>query len=181
MRRFRSRRGFTLIEIITATGIMLFMVTGMMSIMLSSLKAFDSSTVQTYTDADAVNAMQKIVTEVREAKQVETLDNQTRMVVTMPYDIDHSTSYDKTQTDPVQIQYYLSDASGTVGKKGTILWMCSTNGRPEPIKRNVVSVLFQTRNDIKCQVEITIDCENASAKGPVRTELTERVVYLRNY
>lgn len=180
MKQIRNQKGYTLAEVLTVTGLMGVVTAVMLSMMLSSAKSFDGTTTKSYTDSDAVIAMQMIVSDVREAKSVKILASGERLRVVFPVRTDDD-YYDRHIPDTQgQLDYYISDDTGTPGHEGTWLWKGKSDGtRQVLLKRNVKSLSFE--QDTTRSVKITIIAEHNSAGGPVETELTQRVVYLRNY
>lgn len=186
MRMLGNRRGYTLIEVLLVMGIMGFVGAGAMSVMLSSVSCFDNTTTETFTDTDAVLAMQMIVRDVREARGVVTLDDGKRLRVTPPVRVNETWAsnegyYDCHQADTArQIDFYISDETGQVGRSGECLWR-SQSGDRDMLKRGVVDVFFQVDTDQQGKVWITVTTRNGTGEGARSTQLTNRVVYLRNY
>jgi prepilin-type N-terminal cleavage/methylation domain-containing protein len=178
MLRLKNNRGYTMIEMMTVLGLFGGICSGTMAMMISGLKSSNGSCVKAYTDADAVSAMTTLVQDVREAKSVTILDGGDRLNIVPPVRTSDN-YYDRSTPDTTnQIQYYLSDSTGTIGKTGTWLWRTCA-GRSGVVKRTVSNLLFE--QDTAMSVKITIDTSGASADGTKQTELTQRVVYLRNY
>lgn len=171
--------GYTLVEVITALTITTLIAAGALAMMVSSLRCFDNTSVKTYTDSDAVIAMQRIVGDVREAKSVSILGGGSGLRVIFPRRTTDG-YYDRHQWDAAnQVDYYLSDSTGNSSRTGNWLWKCRVNGSPEVVKRDIVSIAFE--QDTARSIKITLTAENKAASGPKRTDLTQRVVYLRNY
>jgi len=178
-----NKRGFTLVEMAAVTGIMVLVVLSVVSMMIGSLRCYDSASNRVYTDTDAVTAMQMMVTEVREAKSIEILNpgppSGARLRVTLPVKADGQDYYDRHTADTLNyIDYYVSNSSAVVGRTGTWLWRAQ-GGSTRVLKKDVDSVLFES--DTSRSVKITVISENSTPSGTKRTELTQRVVYLRNY
>lgn len=183
MPTLNNNRGFTIVEAMAVTGLMVLVVLSVVSMMVASLRTYDSASNRTYTDQDAVMAMQMMVNEIREAKSITPLDpgpdSGTRLRVTLPVLADGKDYYDRHEEDSANaIDYYLSDSSGTVGESGTWLWRAQS-GETRLLKTNVESVVFE--RDTSRSVRITVVTQNDAPSGTKRTELTQRVVYLRNY
>lgn len=173
-----SKRAFTLIETLTVAGLMVLVVLATVSMTIGSLRSYDSATTRTYTDSDAVMAMQMMVTDVREAKSISILDGGGRLRVVFPKTTADG-YYDRHEADETNyVDYYRSDSSGQVGAVGTWLWRAQSGGF-RVLKTDVDSVLFES--DTARSVKITVNTENSAPSGTKRTELTQRVVYLRNY
>lgn len=179
MRILAKRGGYTLVEVLTATAITTLIAAGGLSMMISAMRCFDNTSVKTYTDSDAVIAMQKIVSDVREAKSVSIISGGSSLRVTFPI-MTSDGYYDRHQTDTAnQVDYYLSDSTGVSGRSGNWLWRCKINATPQIVKRDVVAVAFE--QDTARSIKITLTAQNQAASGPKRTDLTQRIVYLRNY
>lgn len=152
---------------------------GGMAMMVSSMTCFDNTSMQTYTASDAVIAMQRIVNDVREAKSVSIFGSGSGLRISFPKRTTDG-YYDRYQSDAAnQMDYYLSDRTGVFGMSGNWLWRCRINGNPELVKRDIASVAYE--QDTTRSIKITLIAENHAASGPKRTNLTQRVVYLRNY
>ncbi len=191
--RVLDRAGFTLLEVLTAMFVMALLIVCTVSMLIAALRSCDSDLAQVNTDTTAVTAMQTMVTDVREAKQVEPLDSGSRLRITFPMNPTGQKYYDRT--DPHaghQVSYYLSDGTGIVGRSGTDLWQ-SAYGRLRCVCTNVDYLYFEYADDEQKAVKITIRTKDrtydplSKANDPIKTkycvqtELTERVVYLRNY
>ncbi len=189
MRLLDNRSGFSMIEVLVVAGVMTLVGFGAVSIMLGAVGCFDNTTTQTFTDSNAVLAMQKIVSDVREAKTV-TIQTKSGLLVTegpgprlsvgFPGLVEGEEYYDRHTTDAAkQIDYYLSDSTGSPTSNGTWLYRVRADGTSEVLKKDISELLFQ--QDTSRSVRITIVALNQAASGPKETQLTQRVVYLRNY
>jgi prepilin-type N-terminal cleavage/methylation domain-containing protein len=175
----RNRRGFTLVELMTSVGIMAFVTICGFAVLLSTMRSYDSITVQAYSDSDAVVAMQKIVSDLREAKSYAILSSGTRLQLTYPITTANG-YYNRQVADPTNtIDYYLSDNTGSLTRTGTYLWRNPSKGGSRIVARNIQAVRYTI--DTSRSVQITVDARNTGSSGSKTTYLTERVVYLRNY
>ena len=179
MHTLKKRSGYTLIEVLLVMGIMGFIGVGAVTVMMASVKWFDVTSTETFTDTDAVIAMQMIVSDIREAKSINIIANGERLRTIFPKRTEQG-YYDRHEPDMAnQIDYYISDSTGVPGHSGTWLWKGKSNNTRQPLKKGVTSVLFE--QDTSRSVKITIRVRNNSSDGPRETVLTQRVVYLRNY
>lgn len=188
------KRGFTLIEAVVSTLIMLTVTMSTAMMVVFSMKYFDKSSAQTFSDTNAVIAMQRIVTDVREAKVVilQDMDKDDptighRLHINMPVYDQTNDCYDNSNMDSATpVVYFLSDDTGVIGHPGKSLWRVKGSLRSK-IVDNVSLLAFQfppNPNDVKNwdnSIEITIHTQVDSADGPRTTQLTQRVVFLRNY
>jgi prepilin-type N-terminal cleavage/methylation domain-containing protein len=181
MNPIRNRRGYTLTEMMTVVGVMAVIATCTMSMMIGALSSFEGSTVQAETDNDAVTAMQRIVSDIREAKSFTLLSYSTQLRLTFPITISGG-GYNRQIADLAnQADYYLSDDTGIAGHEGHFLWRSQSGGR-RIVARNIDSVEFVSDQAAATRaVKITIVARNTTSNGAKETHLTERVVYLRNY
>ena len=178
MKFLKGKKGYTLVEALTVLAIMGLISSGALAIMIASAKCYDNTTAESFTDVDAVQAMAMIVTDVREAKSI-AITNGDRLQVTFPERTDEG-YYDRRESDlDHRVTFYLSDSTGTIGNSGTWLWRSITDGTKKMLKKDVAAISFE--QDTSRSVKITVTTENHAASGPKRTELTQRVVYLRNY
>jgi prepilin-type N-terminal cleavage/methylation domain-containing protein len=172
-------KGYTLTELMIAAGIASILSLGCIAMFIAASKSFDATTAQSYSDFDAVIAIQKIVNDVREAKNFSIIADGKRLRLVFPKMLDIG-YYNRREPDTAnQIEYYLSDETGLPGRTGTYLWRGKSDGSRTRVAKNISSLSFQT--DTTRSVKITVVATNPSSHGPKSTRLTERVVYLRNY
>lgn len=177
--RRRNRRGHTTIELLVAAGIMGMISASCMTMMIASMKSFEGTTVQTYSDSDAVLGMQHIVSDIREAKSYSVLDSGSRLHLVFPK-VMPAGNYNNKEADPGNtVDYYLSDRTGTPGQSGTYLWRVKSGTVYVKAGKNVSRLAFDV--DTVRSLKITMVTSNRTVRGAKTTGLTERVVYLRNY
>jgi type II secretory pathway pseudopilin PulG len=175
----RNCAGYTLLEAMIAVGVSGLVAAAALALMVASFTNFEGASTESFTDADAVIAMQTIVNDVREAKSVNILANGRRLRVVFPKTTPEG-YYDRHEADSAhQIDYYLSDSTGVPGHTGSWLWRGKSNINRKMVKKDVVALEFE--QDTSRSVKITVTTRNNSASGPKETRLTQRVVYLRNY
>jgi hypothetical protein len=109
------------------------------------------------------------------------------LCITLPVTVTDSQGnayYDRSRPDTAtQINYYTANSTGTLGTTGTYLWR-TRNGGLRRIRSDVDSLLFEsdeTQNNKLRSVKITIRTKDRVFKGTRQTDLTQRVVYLRNF
>ncbi len=189
-KRGLNRRGFTVIEVLAATGIMALLLVCTVSMLIAAMRAVDDDLAQVSTDTNAATSLQFMVLWVREAQKITIYDNGPysghRLCVILPETVDGH--YDRTESDTANPMYfYTSDKSGIVGKNGTWLWW-SWKGKLLPIRKDVSSLLFEVNSELGADaVQITITTRESVLKykagdsGKKETTLTQRVIYMRNY
>lgn len=187
MNRIKTNQGYTMIEMTVAAGVVAFIVTCTLSMMINAMTSVDFSTIQQETDSDAVIAMQRIVSDVREAKSYVVLSNSNQLELTMPV-TNTDKSYNRTVADTAHpIDYYRADSTGIPGHDGNFLWRSQTGTAARIVGDNINDVEF-TPDDAAAgrAVKITIHALHATTRGTrtayksIETNLIERVVYLRN-
>lgn len=201
-----NRRGMTMIEMTVAMAITALMVTCTMAMLLQTVRRCETELTQGSTDTDAVLAMQTMVSDIREAKTVTILApgpaSGAQLLVVKPTKVSatQGSYYDRSASDTTHpINFYLSDATHTVGRAGTYLWRSEvkdTGTVYRCIRKDMdpQGLVFET--DVPKSVQITIRTKiavsheaagqhqttgkNIEREG-IYTQLTDRVVYLRNY
>jgi hypothetical protein len=178
LRMLRNRRGITLVDTLVAISITAVILLPTASMVVASLRCYNSELAKIDTDTSAVLALQKIVNDVREAKSVSMLSSGQQLRIIKPV-VTADGYYDRSQPDSTHpIDYYLSGTSGTLGATGTNLWRAQ-NGALRLVKKGVNSLAFEY--DTARSIKITVVTRQPVARGYRETELTQRVVYLRNY
>lgn len=186
MRLPKRKRGFTLVEVMTVAGVLGMLSIIVCTVWIGSLAAYDDVTTQTYTNTDAATAIQRMVTDVREAKNVQSLDGGTHLRIFYAIQ-DSDGNYDRHTQDPVHIvEYYRSNSGGTVNGAGNWLWRYEVTAAGQSkrvIARDITYTYFSMDLDSPLAVEITVDAKNTVAlKHRDRVaNMTQRVVYMRNY
>lgn len=178
MRICSFKCGHTLVEALAALSVVGVLATTISGIWIGTMRSTTKTAVKSFTDTDAVVAMQRIVTDVREAQYVNILANGERLRIVFPKRTDDG-YYNRFEADTAhQIDYYLSDDTGVPGHDGSTLWRGKDNGR-HAVKKGVAELSFVA--DTPRSVQITVITENPTSTGVERTSLTQRVVYMRNY
>ncbi|MCX6345601.1 MAG: prepilin-type N-terminal cleavage/methylation domain-containing protein [Armatimonadetes bacterium] len=195
MRTMGNRRGFTMLEVMMSLSIMTMVLVATVSMMIATMRCYQSESAKVDTDTSAVMAMQDIVNKVREAKTVDILNTQNNIIpstnlttdgvrlnIKPPITVQDKDYYDRSQIDTVNTtDYYISDATGETGRTGTYLWRDDKDGK-RIIKNNVSSLLLRWDTSRSIKITVTTKEQITNQNKPyVETQLTQRVVYLRNY
>ncbi len=187
MNWIKSNRGYTIIEMTISAGLVAMVALCTSSMMVDAMRSCDTSTLQAQTDTNAVTALQKIVSDVREATSYTILANACQLELVMPTTNGDNTYNRRVPDTAHPVDYYRSDATGVIGHTGNYLWR-SQNGARRIVSKNVVNITFeQDAAAPESAVKITVDTKNlvysrrkAGTFLDVNTHLTDRVVYLRN-
>jgi type II secretory pathway component PulJ len=194
------RPGFTVLEIMVAAGIFSMIFLGGYTMLSTASHSFDRNSAQSNADSDAVLGMQHIIADLREAKSFIVDDDgpEGRIVITYPIRIDTDgdlipDAYDRytADTDPDnQVTYYLDDRT---------LYRLKPSESPDPVpirwgendEFGVEELHFisDTPTAVKITVKASVRRHIATRDSttgewdriPKTTELTQRLVYLRNW
>ena len=189
MRR-KARAGSSLVEVVVTTGVFALLLSGTFSILAGSTTAVNSTRAQVYADQDASLAMQWIVQDLREANRVAIYNGGVRaatgqeggtMLVTRPRVVSIEGYYDRFQPDTANpVRYYLSDATGNPAVTGgTHLWKrAERTDERRLLRAGVRELRFLERS--AGRIEVSLVTEAKASRASKRTELTQRVVYMRN-
>lgn len=178
MKQLYNKQGFTVIEMTIAMLISLMGLTCIVMLTIFGLSSYNSITGQTGVDLDAVKAMNRMIDDIRESKTV-TLLSTSRMQGNFPI-ITADGRYDRSTADPNGIyEYYLSDTAGNPSATGTEIWVKNTNSTKRRLVSNVEALSFASFTTRS--IEITITTKVVQHSKTLRCNLTQRVVYLRNY
>lgn len=200
MKRRMVRPGFTVLEIMVAAGIFSMIFLGGYTMLSTASNSFDRNAAQSNADTDAVLGMQHIIADLREAKSFVVTDAgpKGRIVITYPVRIDTDgdlipDAYDRftADTDPDnQVTYYLDDRTlyrlkpSESAAAVPIRW-----GQNDEFGIEELHFVSDTPSAVKITVKASVRRHIASRdpvtgnmdRIPKTTELTQRLVYLRNW
>jgi hypothetical protein len=195
MRVMRSRPGFTVLEVMVAAGIFMLIFMGSYALMDTSMTSFRRTRAQTNADVDAaVLSMQRMLEEVREAKQVNLPSSSWMQLYYPPVGADGRYNRLQNGVDPASlVEYYRSDSSGDPAQVGTWLWRRVFDGSKLAVCRNIEGLAFalDSPRSVRLTVRAThalyapdaasIVTDNTRPENYAHTDLVQRVIYLRNY
>ncbi len=184
-----ARSGHTLVETIVAALIFALLTLGTVSMLMTSTVAVGNARAQVYADTDANLAMQAIVSDLREATSVAIYNGTTRvalgtvgncLLLTKPRVVSATGEYNRFNPDTANpTRYYLSDNTGSTTRTGTVLWQRQEQtGALRRLRSGVRDLRFL--ENAAGRVEVSLTVESKAAQGTKQTELSERVVYMRN-
>lgn len=172
-----SRRGYTVTEVVTASALIVLVLTAVTAILSMAGTMEQTVTLQMDADQAAVRAMNRMILEVREAKEV-TIPSEHQFKVYFPVTRSNG-HYDRFVTDTNHwIEYCRADAGGAASSTGTHLWRRTSGGESKELARDVKS--FRVVQNSANSVRLTVELEKTSGARKGSTQLTERVLYLRN-
>jgi hypothetical protein len=172
-----SRRGYSLPEVVTAAFLVMVVTTSVASILAIAGRMEQAVNLQSDTSRGATEAMNRVVLDVREAKEVEIITS-SRFRIYRPL-VSSDGRYNRYQTNYTNyVEYAQSTVNGTPSATGTYIWRKTNATTGRAISANLK--LLQATTVAANSVRITIDLEKRSANRVGATNLTERVLYLRN-
>jgi hypothetical protein len=172
-----NRRGYTVTEVVTASALILMVLSAVTAILSMAGTMEQTVTLQTDADQEAVRAMNRMILEVREAKEV-AIPAAHRYVVYYPV-IRSDGHYDRFVTDYNNwTEYRQANADGTANAEGKYIFRVTSAGASRSIAKDV-KLLRAVQNSTN-SVRLTVELEKKSGSRTGNTQLTERVLYLRN-
>lgn len=185
----RRRRGMTLIEMLIAALIMLWILATLAAFARLNSTIWQRGMLDSNSQGDAQQAIQSMTPDLRAARRVVgALSDSSQVTLQLPaYDVNGDLII--PLLDGNVVSYYLSNTTGTPGSGGTILWK-SVNGVPDTAwalsngqGRIIVSAggltlsYYPTADPETVTVAITT---SSSAGSTVRSFVTSQEVLLRN-
>jgi type II secretory pathway pseudopilin PulG len=175
--RAGRRPGYTLTEVAVASALVVMVLTAVTAILSMAGTMQQVVTLQTDADQGAVRAMNRMILEVREAKEV-SIPSDSSFTVYFPV-IRPDGHYDRFVTDYNNwIKYYRSTSNGTASPTGKYLWRTSSGGAAKWLATDVKN--FRVIQNSTNSIRLTVELEKVSGSRKGDTQLTERVLYLRN-
>jgi hypothetical protein len=177
-RNGRWRRGFSLIEIVTVGTLLVLVIGGVSAILSASSRIMVRTMLQTSADANAVKAIDHMILDVREAKQV-TIVAANHIRIYYPVSVT-ANQYDRTRLDSTHyVDYAQTDATGAVSATGAYLWRSTDSNAGWAVATNLSQ--FTVTSFASSAVELTVKVLKPSGQYSAATTLNQKVIYLRNY
>ncbi len=174
----KNRRGFTLLEMMISTGILLLVVTSATSVAMQAGHSFDRNTAQLDADRSASASVQRMMLDLEEAKQV-TVQSTTSMRVFFPQ-VDTNGYYIRSALDNVNtIDYFLGTSAGVASTSGDCLVRQQAGGTARVVCSGVSLLQFSSTNP--SSVDIQLRTQRACTLAPAERDMIHRAIFLRNY
>lgn len=176
-----NNKGYTLVELVIASGLLLIVVLVSLSLLSSVIKYWSAGYSGTSANSYAAVAMRKLVLDVQEGMSASASADGNTLTVTFPYRASSTSDYVKGQPGAV-VTYYFSGPTGTETTGDlTYLWK-SVGGVKTMFARNVMQVStgvlpFTVTNNRLIRVDIKGQCQEGTAITP--NEIQESI-RLRN-
>lgn len=172
----RRRDGFSLIEVMVASGLLVIVLVGTVALFASTSRLWRIGTSGTTANMYGSLAMRKIVTEMQEGQSAYVENG--HLFVQFPYYDSYSGSYQRTATGDL-VEYYLSGDNGTespVQNGDNTLWK-RVDGSPTRLASNLRSFEFSVTEATMVRLAIRgVESENAG----IDPDLIQQSVSLRN-
>ena len=175
-RRLTTRRGFTIIEVMIAAGLLSLALLGTLALLVNMLNIWCKGASGTSANSYASIAMRKLVTEIEEGMSATAGSDGQTLTVTFPYRASSTSDYNRAQTGVV-VTYYLSGATGSESS-GTYLWK-SVGATKTRLARNVEiqSLTFSVTSGKLVRITLVGYDREGGAYSP---NLIQQSVKLRN-
>ncbi len=172
-----NKRGFTMAEVLVAAALLLLVVGGTAGLMGTAGQLEQAVNLQSTTDQGASRAMNRMVAEIREAKEVEIL-NAHRFRVYYPSLLANG-HYDRFRLNDSQyIEFAQTDATGRPSPTGNCLWRRTESDTGRAVAENLK--LLRVNSNSRHSIRLTVHTEKAGRGRKSETRLNGRVLYLRN-
>lgn len=174
-----SRRGFTLVETIVASSILLTVMIAVSVILMSASRSFDQTARQTDADQTAVLTMRKLTAELREAQEVYVL-GPGRLKIVYPSVVadGYYNRFQPNVSEPVYLEQ--TDATGTYQPDGEYIWKRTGGGDAGAALVKGIK-LFRASNDAPQSLQLTVVVSRGHGERVSEARLDQRVLYLRNH
>jgi len=174
----KNRRGFTLVEILISSSVMLLVLTGAAMLSIGTGRSFDRTSAQLDADRSASAAVQRMMLDLAEAKQV-TVSSTTYLRVFFPQ-VAADGTYIRSALDNVNyLDYYRGNSAGTATSTGDCLIRKPNGGTARVVGKGVTRLEYSSTNP--SSVDITIATQRSSKIGNAGCEMLHRAIFLRNY
>lgn len=172
------RRGFTIIELLFATVASVLALGSMLAIFIIGSRTWNNTMIQSRVDQDASYALNRIISDVREAKSFQVLSYGLRVYYPQ---INDDGTYDKyKQDDSNYVEIYRGDGIGNAMYFGSYLWR-AVRGVPDTILARNVSTFQIISNGTGQSMTVTLGTSKEAFHQICQANLTQRVIWLRNF
>lgn len=172
----RTQRGYSLVEVIVATGLLCLVILGTVTLFSSTCRLWRVGTSGTSANMYGSLAMRKLVTEVQEGRIAYAVGD--HLFVQFPYYDSSSGTYQRNVNGPL-VEYYLSGETGTEAPSAdgeNVLWKKVGTDQTRMIA-HLHRFEFDLQSSTLVQLKIWgLQSENAS----INPDLVQQRVSLRN-
>lgn len=174
----KKRRAFTLVETLTAAGVISLASIGMVSLLATSARSLGNTADQYEADTSASLAMQLVNRDLQEAKQVQVL-SPTAIRVFYPK-LEADGTYNRTVLDTVNtIDFFRGNKDGTANSTGGYVVRKPATGGTRTICKNVDFLQFVSISP--SSVDISLRTLKKQGGWTRRCDMIHRAIFLRNY
>jgi hypothetical protein len=164
VRRRRSRAGMSLVEAMTALGIIAILTSALMSLFMSALWSWDKGSSKGQGDTAVSLAVQKVIRAIADGMSASVSGGQ--LTVQLPL-VNNQGDYDRTQNGNT-VKIYLT---------GTTLYQQINAGTATALSTNVTAAAFSVSSN---SVTVTLTAKGQTGRRVMTTQLSQAVT-LRNY
>jgi prepilin-type N-terminal cleavage/methylation domain-containing protein len=174
----KQRPGFSLVETLIALGLVGMVLTGAAMLSVNGGRSFDRTSAQLDADRGASVAVQRMMLDLQEAKQVQIIST-TRLRVFFPQ-VAADGTYIRSALDSVNtIDFFRGTSAGSASATGDCLIRQPAGGAARVVCGGVTNIQFASTNP--SSVDITVSTQQSSVASPAQCNMEHRAIFLRNY
>lgn len=160
-----------------ASFVVALVFTTIASILAVAGRMLQRTYLQVDSSSSAANAMARLQVDLREAKEVQILStSRFRIFYPVMDGNGRYNRYHKNSTD--YVEYTRATSSGTASSVGSFLWRKTNTTTGEAVATDIAAMTASSPTANSLAVELTV--RKTSGDRVVTTNVTERVLYLRN-
>ena len=142
------------------------------------IKMTQSTLLSTSANTSAVKAINRMILDIREAKQVNVI-SANHIQIFFPV-MGSNGMYDRTRLDSTHwIDYSETNSAGTLTTGGGYLWRKTESSAGWAVAKNIQT--FTVTSFASNAIRLTVDVMQQEGSAQGTTHLDQRVIYLRNY
>jgi hypothetical protein len=166
------------VEVMIALGLLSLVLTGAAMLTVSAGRSFDHTMAQLDADRGASQAVQRLMLDLQEAKQVQIVSS-TWLRVFFPQ-VAADGSYIRSALDTTDyIDFYRGTSGGSPSSTGDCLLRRRAGASALVTCKGVTTVQFLSTNP--SSVDITLGTQRPSMVSSAQCDMEHRAIFLRNY
>jgi type II secretory pathway pseudopilin PulG len=174
----KKQRGFSMVEVLTAAGLMAMIFAAICGLFSTTIKSFTYTNNQVDSDMEASLALQLLNRNLQEAKQV-SIQSPTSIRINY-LQKDANGIYIRNAVDTVNyVEIFRGNKNFTANTSGAYLIRRPSVGSPAIICKNVTELEFRSFTD--SSVDVTLKTEYGVTGSKRNCQMIHRAIFLRNY
>lgn len=165
-------------ELAIVGGLLVLVIAATATILSGASRILQRTMLQTSADQNAVKSVNRMIQDIREAKQVSILAaNHIRIYYPVAVS---SSQYDRTRLDSTHyVDYAETNKTGVLTTGGGYLWRSTDSSAGFATASNLTQ--FTVISFAASAVELTVKVDKGSGLYHGVTTLNQKVIYMRNY